>query len=85
MGLTVKDQRKVVVVGWDTEGEGDTVIKGSHASMQVAGEEKRNVDNDGEANLYFPSEFEGEVDVTIKGSVSGEDTATLVVTATEAA
>lgn len=85
MSLTVKDQRKVVVIGWDIEGEGETVIKGAQASMQVEGEEKRNVKNDGEANLFFPSEFEGEIEVTIKGSASGEDTATLVITATEAA
>ena len=58
MAVTLKHTRKVVVIGWDTE-----VVKGMHASMQVGGEEKRNVDNDGSANLYFPSSFTGDVEI----------------------
>jgi predicted RNA binding protein YcfA (HicA-like mRNA interferase family) len=74
MTVELKSTRKVAVVGWDTE-----VVKGSHASMQVEGEEKRNVDNDGESNLFFPLEFSGHVDVTIAGSHSGEETGTITI------
>ena len=56
MAVKIASTRKVVVISWDTE-----VVKGSHASMQVSGEEKRNVDNDGKANLYFPADFAGNV------------------------
>ena len=75
MTVVLKSIRKVAVVGWDTE-----VVKGTHASMQVEGEEKRNVDNDGESNLFFPGSFTGDVDVTISGSKSGKETGTLSVT-----
>jgi len=68
MAVTVKSTRKVVVVGWD-----DDALEGTHVSIQVAGEEKRTTENDGAANLYFPARFSGEVEVTIKGSKSGEE------------
>jgi hypothetical protein len=74
MTVAIKSTRKVVVVGWDTE-----VVKGMHASMQVEDEEKRNVDNDGAANLYFPTNFTGDIEVTIVGSKSGEETGTISV------
>ena len=74
MTVSVVTQRKVVQVGWDTQ-----VVRGSHASIQVGGEEKRNVDNDGKANLTFPNDFTGDVEVTIVGSRSGEETGTLTV------
>jgi len=74
MTVELKGLRKVAVIGWDTE-----VVKGSHASMQVAGEEKRNVDNDGESNLFFPLGFVGEVEVTVAGSHSGEESGTISV------
>ena len=74
MTVTLKTTRKVVVIGWDTE-----VVKGTHASIQITGEEKRNVDNDGDTNLFFPSDFSGDVEVTVSGSRSGEDNGTITV------
>ena len=74
MPIHVVTQRKVVQVGWD-----DNVVLGSHASMQIAGEEKRNVENDGKANLTFPNSFTGEVEVTISGSKTGSETGTIEV------
>lgn len=68
MTVELKSTRKVAVIGWDTE-----VVKGSHASMQVEGEEKRNVDNSGESNIFFPLDFSGEVKITVAGSKSGQD------------
>jgi hypothetical protein len=62
------DTRKVVVIGWDTG-----VVKGTHASIQAEGEEKRNVDNSGESNIFFPLDFSGEVKITVAGSKSGQD------------
>ena len=67
-------QRKVVEVGWDTD-----VVLGSHASMQVNDEEKRSVENDGKANLTFPNNFEGSIEVTINGSRKGSETGTIEV------
>jgi hypothetical protein len=74
MTVTLKHTRKVCVIGWDEE-----QVKGTHVSIQVAGEEKRNTENDGAANLYFPGAFTGEVEITIAGSKSGEDTGTITV------
>lgn len=74
MSVHVITQRKVVEVGWD-----QAVVLGSHASMQVEGEEKRSTENDGRANLTFPNDFTGEVVVTIAGSKSGIETGTIVV------
>lgn len=79
MTLVIKSTRKVVVLGWHV---GD--IQGSHASIAATGHdgverEIRNTENDGEANIYFPADYTGEVKVTVKGSKSGEDTATLHV------
>jgi hypothetical protein len=74
MTVELKHSRKVVVIGWDTE-----LVKGASASIQVAGEEKRNTGNDGSANLYFPTGFKGEVEITVAGSREGEDTGTISV------
>jgi hypothetical protein len=74
MTVELKATRKVVVIGWDEE-----QVKGTHASLQVAGEEKRNVTNDGRANLYFPAAYTGSLEVTVQGSRSGEDTGTITV------
>lgn len=74
MTVTVITQRKVVEVGWDR-----TQVQGAFASMQVDDEEKRSVENDGKANLTFPNDFEGEVNVTIRGSKKGSETGTITV------
>jgi hypothetical protein len=74
MTVELKDTRKVAVIGWDRE-----VVRGSTASLQVEGEEKRNVTNDGESNLFFPMDFTGTVQVTVSGSHSGEETGTLSI------
>jgi hypothetical protein len=75
MAVEVKDTRKVVVIGWDTD-----IVKGENASIQTSGEgELRNVKNDGESNLFFPMEFAGPVDVIVRGSSDGEDTGTIYV------
>lgn len=68
MTVELKDTRKVCVITWDLE-----CVKGTHASIQAEGEEKRNVDNDGEGNIYFPLDYTGEVKITIAGSKSGQD------------
>lgn len=67
-------QRKVVEVGWDR-----SVVLGTHASLQVEGEEKRDVENDGKANLTFPNDFTGSVEITVHGSKSGSETGTISV------
>jgi hypothetical protein len=74
MTVKLKNTRKVVVISWDTD-----VVEGHMVSIQVEGEEKRTTGNDGFANLYFPAKFTGEIDVTITGSKSGEDTGTITV------
>lgn len=74
MAVTAKSTRKVVVIGWDLD-----EVHGSHASIQVQGEEKRNVDNDGTTNLFFPLNFNGEIEVTVAGSKDGSDTGTIKV------
>lgn len=74
MTVHVISQKKVVEVGWDR-----TKVHGSHASMQLDGEEKRSVENDGKANLTFSNDFTGPRTVTIKGSASGEETGTISV------
>lgn len=70
MALTLKDVRKVAVVGYDPD-----VIRGSQVSLQVAGEEKRTVSRNEkhEGNLFFPLDFHGEVEVTAEGSKSGSE------------
>jgi hypothetical protein len=75
MTVELKSVRKVAVVGWDTK-----LVEGTEASMQVAGEEKRNVKNDGESNLFFPADYTGQVEVVVSGSKSGEDSGTISVT-----
>jgi len=75
MTVELKDIRKVAVIGWSTD-----TVKGSLASIQVEGEEKRNVENDGEGNLYFPLDYEGEIDVVVEGSKSGKEEGTITVT-----
>jgi hypothetical protein len=75
MTVTLKDVRKVAVIGWDTD-----VVKGTNASLQAGDEEKRNVVNDGESNLFVPLEFAGSVQVTVRGSDEGEDAGTIEVT-----
>jgi hypothetical protein len=68
---------KVVEIKWDTEGEDG--VKGTTASLQVEGQEKRSVKNDGLSNLFFPNDFSGAVRVTVRGSRSGQDKGTIQV------
>lgn len=75
MTVELKSTRKVAVIGWDTE-----VVLGNDAALHVGDEEKRNVANDGESNLFFPMDYEGDVDVRVVGSSSGEDSGTISVT-----
>jgi len=74
MAVTIKSTRKVVVIGWDLD-----EVHGTHASIQVKGEEKRNTENDGAANLYFPLNFTGDVEITVAGSKEGSDSGTIQV------
>jgi hypothetical protein len=74
MAVEKKDTRKVVVIGWDL-----AVVKGTLASIQAEGEEKRNTQNDGVANIYFPLDWTGSVEITVAGSRSGQDTGTIEV------
>ena len=80
MTIVLKGIRKVAAIGWTTEGDGDWVIKGDTASLQAGGEEKRTVQNDGESNLFFPMDYEGDVEITVRGSKSGEETGTVSIT-----
>ena len=63
MTVELKDVRKVAVIGWDTE-----LVSGDTASLQAQGEEKRTVTNDGESNLFFPLDYTGSVEITVRGS-----------------
>jgi hypothetical protein len=74
MTVNIKATRKVVVIGWDLD-----TVHGTHASIQIKGEEKRNTENDGAANLYFPLNFTGDVDVTVAGSKEGTDKGTITI------
>lgn len=74
MTVELRHTRKVCVISWD-----DEKVKGTHVSLQIAGEEKRNTENDGAANIYFPARFTGDVDITVTGSKSGEDQGTITV------
>ncbi len=67
--------RKVAVISWNTD-----VVKGTNASLEVEGEEKRMIKNDGESNLFFPADYTGTIGVIVKGSHSGEDTGSIEVT-----
>ena len=66
--------RKVCVIAWDLD-----EVKGTHASIQAEGEEKRNVDNTGTSNVFFPMDYVGEALITGKGSKSGTDTGTIEI------
>ena len=72
--IELVEVRKVAVVAWDAE-----AVKGKQVSMQVAGQEKRTVDNDGESNLFFPLDYSGEVTVTVQGSKSGEESGSIQI------
>jgi outer membrane biosynthesis protein TonB len=72
MTVTLTGTKLAAVFGWDTN-----VIEGDQVSLIVAGEEKRVVKNDGEAVLFFPLNFSGTVEVTVRGSASGEETGIL--------
>jgi len=72
VAVELKDIRKVAVIGWDTD-----TVKGAEASLEVEGEEKRTVKNDGESNLFFPLDFEGSREVTVSGSHGGSETGTI--------
>lgn len=74
MSVTTKATRKVVVIGWDLD-----IVHGTHASIQIKGEEKRNTENDGSANLYFPLNFTGDVEIKVAGSKEGTDDGTIQV------
>lgn len=74
MTLVIKSTRKVVVLGWDK-----SAVQGKDVSIQVHGQEKRTTENDGEANIYFPTSFKGSVDVAVHGSKSGQEQATLEI------
>ena len=75
--VSIKDIRKVVVIAWDTEGADG--VQGTTASLNVEGQEKRTVKNDGESNLFFPSDFSGAVKVSVRGSHAGTDKGTIEV------
>ena len=75
MAVELIHTRKVCVITWDTD-----AVKGSHASIQAEDEEKRNVDNTGTTNVFFPMDYQGSVDITVVGSKSGSDSGTIEVT-----
>jgi hypothetical protein len=70
----LKSIRKVVVIGWDT-----TAVTGKVVSIQVHGQEKRTVDNDGESNIFFPDGYSGSVEITVEGSHGGSEHGTITI------
>lgn len=74
MTVALKGTRKVAVLSWDVN-----VVKGAQATIEAADEEKRTVKNDGESNLFFPTNFSGSVKVTVRGSHSGEESGEIQV------
>lgn len=89
MTLTlVGKPRKVQEVGWNHSTAEDAPawhIVGDHASVQVrladaTEQEVKDVPNHGKVDLFFPADYTGSVTVTVKGSKSGEETATLSIT-----
>lgn len=75
MTVELKGTRKVAVISWDT-----SLVTGNQASIQLEGQEKRTVDNDGETNLFFPTDYSGSANVVVQGSHSGEDSGTIEIT-----
>ncbi len=75
MTVELKDLRKVAVLTWNTD-----IVKGTEASFEAEGEEKRTVKNDGESNLFFPLDYTGTVGVVVRGSHAGEDTGSVEIT-----
>jgi hypothetical protein len=78
MTVVVKDIRKVVVLGWDTD-----VVKGKTASIQADGKELRVVPNKGKANVFYPLDYTGTTSFTVQGSKGGTDTGTVKITGEE--
>jgi hypothetical protein len=91
MTMHVKEQRKAVQIGWQTEKtnpnqDSPWVIKGSHASIEGEEpfgsgnfEEKINVPNDGDAVVHYGADFTGQSHLRVKGSKSGTDELTFTV------
>ena len=88
MTITLNSVHKAAVLQWhqfnsaDEDGPSHWTITGAEASISVklhdgTEQEKRVVKNDGEANLFFPLDYSGDIEVTITGSHSGSDTAKL--------
>lgn len=74
MSIEILATRIAVDFGWDT-----TEITGEDASLLLNGVELCVVPNDGEVKTVFPIDFNGPVEVTIRGSESGEQTDILEV------
>jgi hypothetical protein len=82
MGDLEFQQRKTVNVGWDT-----SVIKGMSVSISAQNTaldeeeeiEVRNTANDGWATITFPFDFEGDCEITVRGSKGGEQSGTVTV------
>lgn len=74
MTIHVVSQRKVVEVGWDT-----SVVLGDDVSVEVSGQEKRDVPNDGTVDLFFPTGYTGTVEVTVLGSHEGSENGSIDV------
>lgn len=90
MTITLNSVHKAAVLQWhqfnssNEDGASAWTIAGEEASISVklhdgTEQEKRVVKNDGETNLFFPLDYSGDVEVTITGSHSGEDTAKLQI------
>jgi hypothetical protein len=80
MTMIVKEQKKVVVLGWQTEGDNPWNIKGNHATLSSMNpatdetfEEDKTVDNDGTGDLSFPTNYTGTCKAKVRGSDAGED------------
>jgi hypothetical protein len=78
MTVVVRDVRKVVVIEWDLD-----LVVGKTASVQADGKELRVVPNRGYTNVFYPLDWTGSTDFTIRGSSRGEDTGTIEVSGEE--
>jgi hypothetical protein len=75
MALAIDSIRKVVNITWGTD------VTGQDVTIEAEGQAKKVVKNTpAGGDLFFPTDFTGTVNVTVRGSTDGEETAALEVT-----
>lgn len=78
MTIHVINQRKAVLIGWDTN-----VVKGKYATIEGEEadgfEEKLHVPNDGNAVVHYGEDFSGSSTLRVSGSKEGAEEGTIEV------